>query len=39
MTTFITGANGFLGKHVVQRLTESGHEVLAMGRNGPVVAV
>lgn len=37
MKILVTGANGFLGKHVVQRLTESGHEVLAMGRNGPVV--
>jgi len=33
----ITGANGFLGKHLVGRLTEAGHEILAMGRNGPVV--
>jgi dihydroflavonol-4-reductase len=33
----VTGATGFLGKEVVGRLTDAGHEVLAMGRRGPVV--
>lgn len=37
MKVLVTGANGFLGKQVVQRLSAAGHEVLAMGRRGPVV--
>jgi UDP-glucose 4-epimerase len=31
----VTGANGFLGRHVVARLLERGHEVRALVRPGP----
>jgi UDP-glucose 4-epimerase len=31
----VTGAGGFLGRHVVARLIERGHEVRALARRGP----
>jgi UDP-2-acetamido-2,6-beta-L-arabino-hexul-4-ose reductase len=33
MKILVTGSNGFLGKHIVLRLEELGHEVLTYGRN------
>lgn len=32
MTVLVTGASGFLGCPLVERLTESGHQVIAVGR-------
>lgn len=33
MNVVVTGANGFLGRHVVQQFLEDSHEVKAIGRN------
>lgn len=33
MKVFVSGATGFLGKHTVKRLSESGYTVFAHGRN------
>ena len=32
MTLLVTGASGFLGCPLVERLTEAGHQVIAVGR-------
>lgn len=34
MTTFLTGATGFLGRHLVELLAERGHRVRALVREG-----
>jgi UDP-glucose 4-epimerase len=34
MNVVVTGANGFLGRHVVQRFLEDSHEVKAISRKG-----
>lgn len=35
MKIFLTGANGFLGKQVLQDLSERGHEIVLMSRRRP----
>lgn len=35
MKAFVTGGGGFIGRHVVRRLRESGAEVRALARSGP----
>ena len=32
MKALVTGANGFLGSHLVRKLIDAGHEVTAMSR-------
>jgi nucleoside-diphosphate-sugar epimerase len=34
MRIAVTGATGFIGRHVVRRLVSQGHEVIAIGRTG-----
>ncbi len=38
MRTLITGATGFVGRHVVNTLLSGGHTVRAMGRNSEMLA-
>lgn len=35
MRVLVTGASGFIGKHTVSRLLDTGHEVLRFDRRGP----
>lgn len=35
MRVLVTGANGFLGRHVVVALTQAGHGVVAVMRSAP----
>lgn len=40
LTFIVTGANGFVGQHLVEELTGSGHSVIAIGRdNTPVDSI
>ena len=34
MNILVTGATGFIGRHLVQTLLENGHSVIAVGRDG-----
>lgn len=33
MEIIVTGANGYIGAHIVEKLYESGHHVFAIDRN------
>ncbi|WP_420412668.1 sugar transferase [Roseibium sp.] len=35
MKLVLTGASGFVGRQLIKRLTEAGHQVLAIGRKAP----
>ena len=39
MRVFVTGGSGFLGQHLVQRLIQEGHQVLALARTAEAASI
>ena len=37
MKIVVTGASGFIGSHVAERLVSDGHEVIGVGASGRMV--